>query len=75
MSNLVTLLSFDNSSIRALLSGDQMGNFEHKYPIFYRTKPKDNEQNIQRTAIDIALDEDQYMAVDLIIEYIVKYQG
>lgn len=45
LSNLITLLSFDNKSIKALLSSDQLDKFDHKYPIFYKIKPTKNKDS------------------------------
>lgn len=73
MSNLVTLLSFDNRSIKALLSSDKLNNFDHEYPIFYTKRPTDIDGLEKKTAIDIALDNNQIQAVDLMIAYIVKH--
>ena len=39
LSNLLTLLSFDNKSIKALLSPEQLHKFDKTYPIFYKQKP------------------------------------
>ena len=77
LSNLVTLLSFDNRSIKALLSS--LENFDHDYPIFYKQKPQADEELVwvpifeeyeYKTAIDVALENNQIQAVDLMISYI-----
>lgn len=58
LSNMITLLSFDNKSIKALLSPEQLDKFDKKYPIFYKQKPdKEQKEEVRiETAIDIALD-------------------
>jgi hypothetical protein len=77
LSNLLTLISFDNKSIKALLAPDQLDKFDHTYPIFFKEKPKDLKDSSEktRTAIDIALEHNQIQAVDFMISYIVQYQS
>jgi len=61
-------LAFDNRSIKRLLSKSNEKFFTEDNPIFYLNRDK-------RTAIDIALENDQIKSVDLMINYIVKYQN
>lgn len=51
-----------------LLSTDNAQYFDDEFPIFYQQKDK-------RTAIDVALDKNQIKSVDLMLDYIVKYQN
>lgn len=61
-------LAFDSRSIGKLLSPKNEEYFKKtaEFPIFYKNRD-------QRTAIDVALDEDQIKSVDLMLDYIVKY--
>ena len=59
-------LAFDNRSIKRLLSPKNEKYFDEENPIFYPNKDR-------RTAIDIALDNNQVKSVDLMLDYIVKY--
>lgn len=61
-------LAFDNRSIKRLLSRKNEKYFDEENPIFYPNKDR-------RTAIDIALDNNQVKSVDLMLDYIVKYQN
>jgi hypothetical protein len=61
-------LAFDNKSVKSLLSPKNDEFFSEDNPIFYPNRDK-------RTAIDIALENDQIKSVDLMINYIVKYQN
>lgn len=85
---MVTILSFDSRCIKALLSEEKMKFIDHKYPIFHKIcywnhYPSNNsydmteqEQSITiENALDIALSNNQILALNEIIGYIVKYQN
>ncbi len=63
---MVGYLAFDNRSIKELLGDHNEAYFTAKYPVFYK-----NEDG--RSAIDVALDNNQIRSVILMINYIVKY--
>lgn len=77
--NMVSVLSFDSRSMGYLLSDDFKDYFSYKYPLFYRNKiqkgPATDRKFFYRSAIDSALRNNQVRAVQIIIEYIVKYQN
>lgn len=66
--SLVSYLAFDNRSIKELLDDKNKEYFNDKYPVFYK-----NEDG--SSAIDSALDNNQIRSVNLMIDYIVKYQN
>lgn len=75
-SNMVSMLSFDSRCIRLLLN-HFAGNAEEnpkKYPLFYKNRyVLDNEEVVETTALDIALQNNQIRAANLIVDYIVRY--
>ena len=79
MANIVSILSFDSETVKALLSPQNIEMINHKYPIFYKICNKINKLNSESleytTAVDIALENNQMQALKLIVEYIVKYQN
>jgi len=59
MSNLVSLLSFDSRSIKALLNQKHSQNFQKDIPLFYKIRhgdPECKDQILCHSAIDIALE-------------------
>jgi len=81
-SNMASILSFDSRSMAALLDESNKRFFSEEFPIFFKNKtPKQGENSKRpveyyyRTAIDRALKCNQVKAVDLIIDYIVKFQN
>jgi len=77
-SNMASILSFDSRSMGALLNEKNQEFFSEEFPIFYKNKiPKmsNNGGYYYRTAIDRALRCNQVKAVDLMIDYIVKFQN
>lgn len=75
-SNMASILSFDSRSMGALLHEKNQEFFSEEFPIFYKNKiPKmsNNGGYYYRTAIDRALRCNQVKAVDLMIDYIVKF--
>lgn len=72
MSNLASLLSFDNRIVQVLLSEDNINRMKHEYPVIYKIKSKNEEQETY-TAIDLALKNNQLQAVNTMLSYIVKY--
>lgn len=65
---MVSYLAFDNRSIKELLDDQNRDYFNDKYPVFYK-----NEDGT--SAIDVALENNQIRSVNLMIDYIVKYQN
>jgi len=75
---MASILSFDSRSMGALLNEKNQEFFSEEFPIFYKNKiPKmsNNGGYYYRTAIDRALRCNQVKAVDLMIDYIVKFQN
>lgn len=65
---MVSYLAFDYRSIKELLDDKNNKYFSHKFPIFYMNQDG-------RSAIDIALEHNQIRSINLMIDYIVKYQN
>lgn len=65
---MVSYLAFDNRSIKELLDAQNSRYFNSKYPIFYKNKDGNS-------AIDLALEGNQIRTVNLMIEYIVRFQN
>ena len=61
-------LAFDNRSIKKRLSKSNKKYFSVDNPIFYLNHDK-------RTAIDVALENNQIKSVDLMLHFIIKYQN
>jgi len=81
-SNLISVLSFDSKSIRALLAHDSGPQFSSEYPLFYQTRYDSLDYIMpgvnaccKRSAIDIALENHQVRALNLMIKYIIEYQN
>lgn len=75
---MVTILAFDSGPTESLLSSRNEKFFSEKFPIIYKTKiaKKDNPSKFYyNSAIDNALKNNQVKAVNLMIDYIVKYQN
>ena len=73
---MTTLISFDSQSLMILLDEKHKEYFNTDDPIFYRIKnngmiPNKNKRNI--SAIDIALQNNQIIALNLITNYIATY--
>ena len=75
MVNLIQMLSFDSRCVSALLDSKNCLNFQYDYPIFYKIRQNNVYETSQKTysAIDIAIENNQSQALNLIIEYMVKY--
>lgn len=71
MSNLASLLSFDNKLVQALLSEDKIDQMNHEYPVIYKIRKKNRDET--KTAIDIALENNQMQAVNTMVSYIVRF--
>ena len=78
-SNLVSILSFDSRSMEFLLQDQFSEYFSKEYPIFYKNKIQKGNWKDQRffyrSAIDNALRNNQVKAVQIMCDYIVKYQN
>ena len=75
---MVSILPFDSKCLKSLLKDENSSFFTEEYPIFYRNKiqKRNNKQAyFYRSAIDVALRNNQMRAVQSIISYIVKYQN
>ena len=73
--NMTSILSFDSRSMGALLADCHSEYFSEKFPIFYRNKiQKSKTKYFYRSALDCALNNNQVKAVQLMINYIIKYQ-
>lgn len=75
--NMVSILAFDNGSIKTLLGEHNEEYFNSKYPIIYKNKipKKAGKKFYFRTAIDNALRNNQVEAVKNLINYVVTYQN
>lgn len=82
--NMVSILSFDSCSLEYLLHDRFEEQFSSQYPIFYRNKIQKGKvysyhgqdcgnNYFYRSAIDNALKNNQIRAINLMIDYIVKY--
>ena len=77
-SNMVTILAFDSGSMEHLLNDNNQEYYNPLYPVIYKTKTakKNNRKAYYyNTAIDNALKNNQVKAVNLMIDYISKYQN
>lgn len=76
--NMASILSFDSRSLKHLLADKNSEFFSDDFPMFYKNKiVKTNKPGkyFYRSAIDMALRNNQVSAVSCITEYIVKYQN
>ena len=74
--NMVTILSFDSRSMSALLNEDYSNYFTPEYPLFYKSKIQktDNKDKFfYRSAIDMAIQNNQLTAAACIIHYITEF--
>lgn len=72
------MLAFDSQSIHYLLSSKHESLFDPKFPIIYRTKISSRKfpfKHYFNSAIDLALKNNQAIAVSALLDYIVKYQN
>ena len=65
--SMISYLAFDSRSTRTLLDTSKERVFGTQFPVFYK-----NEDG--RSAIDVALQNNQIRSVNLMIDYIIKYQ-
>jgi len=76
---MVSILSFDSRSMAYLLQDKFECHFNGKYPLFYKNKIQKGQSKEQkyfyRSALESALRSNQVRAVDIMIQYIVKYQN
>jgi hypothetical protein len=75
---MCSILAFDSASMDCLLSDKNKKYFNKKYPIIYKNKiPKKwgDELYYYSNAIDNALKNNQIKAVNMCIDYIVKFQN
>lgn len=65
---MVSYLAFDTKSTRSLLNDKNSDFFQCEYPVFYKNED-------QTSAVDVALANGQIRSVNLMINYICKYQN
>lgn len=68
MKNLLSYLAFDRKSVKHLLSDENQKHVDPQYPLFYMNRDR-------RSAIDSAIDMNQIQSLNLMIDYITKYQN
>ena len=71
--NLVSILAFDSRAIRTLLDDKHAKNFDFDHPIFFHNKHPITMGT--HNAMDVALENNQIRAVELIIKHICAYQN
>jgi len=76
-SNMVSMLSFDSRSMEFLLDDGFGEHFSAKYPIFFKNKVRKGASDAYyyRNAIQNAYKNNQVRAVDIILNYMIKYQN
>jgi|TARA_B110000285_G_C15138101_1_gene628603 hypothetical protein len=72
---MTSILAFDSRSIKALLDDNNEEHFQSQFPIFYMTKYGNSKENELSSAIDTSLENNQIRALNIIIQYVVKYQN
>lgn len=73
---VVSILAFDTQSMESLLNEKNNQYFSDEYPIIYKnkiSKDKSSTHYFYRTAIDVALRNNQIGALNAVLDYIVKY--
>ena len=76
--NMVTILSFDSRAMKVLLDEEMSHYFTPEYPLFYKSKIQktDNKDKFfYRSAIDMAIENNQLTAAACIIHYITEFQN
>ena len=75
MTNMVSMLSFDGRSMEFLLDDGFSDYFSSKYPIFYKNKIRkgNSDKYFYRNSIQNAFKNNQVRAVDIILNYMIKY--
>ena len=71
--SMVAYLSFDSASTRSLLDEKhnqyfEENDFDNKFPVFFKNRD-------QKSAIDVALGNNQIRSVNAMVKYITKYQN
>ena len=76
-SNMVSMLSFDSRSMEFLLDDGFGEHFSARYPIFFKNKVRKGASDAYyyRNAIQNAYKNNQVRAVDIILNYMIKYQN
>ena len=75
---MTSILSFDSRSMEVLLGEEHSKHFSDEFPLVYKTKiqkKNNNKKFFYRSAIDNALKNNQMRAIQIIIDYITKYQN
>lgn len=73
-SNMVQLLSFDSRIIKTLMAFE-FSDYHKKNPVFYKMRYHVNGEARLLSALDVALEYNQVRAINLIIDYMVKFQN
>jgi hypothetical protein len=81
--NMVSMLAFDSKAIKSLLSEKYLGFQDKEYPLIYKNKKqavrieggKKITKNTYYSALDVALDNNQIRAIEIMIKYIIEYQN
>ena len=66
--SIVSYLAYDNNAVQEVLKPENEVYFSDKFPVFYR-----NEEG--KSAIDTALDANQIRSVNVMIEYMCRFQN
>jgi hypothetical protein len=70
-SNMIQILSFESRIITCLLEDFDDSMFDTKTPMFYKMRHNIDGRSVVRSALDLALENNQIKAVNAIIKYIV----
>jgi len=74
MRNLVSILAFDSSVIKMILSRKNQSFITDQYPIFYKNR-HEKIKNKFCNAIDVALENNQIRAIGYIIDHVIEFQN
>jgi hypothetical protein len=80
---MVSILAFDSKAIKSLLSEKYLEFQDKEYPLIYKNKKqavriekgKKITKNTYYSALDVALDNNQIRAIEIMIKYIIEYQN
>jgi hypothetical protein len=76
LTNFASILASDSNCTKTLLSSEFSEYFSEQFPIIFKlAMPQEDGTILEKSAIDIALANDQAISVGLIIDYIVEYQN
>lgn len=76
LTNFASILASDSNCTKTLLSSEFSEYFSEEFPIIFKlAMPQEDGTIIEKSAIDIALANDQAISVGIIIDYIYEYQN